>query len=245
VGYFSRALGFVGIFDRMVLQAVIPVALPSFSKSIRDGGSLQNDFVLSTTMMMGIAWPFAVVLYFLAPNFIEILYGDQWLECIPLAKIMVLGFAVNIPGYLTGTLLISAGCVRDYFRLALVVQPIRLLLLVFAVPYGLECITIAMVLGAAISTIASIYVVHLRLDLENCVFLKQVGINASVAFMCALPFFLTPYTINGNELGEKFAAMFLAILIWLFLVFKIRHPLAKELLTLVKNVRLTGGRIIK
>ena len=108
-GLYSRALGLVTMFHRLVLDAVNAVALPYFSKQSREAKDMGTSFLLAMELITGLGWAFFTGVGILAFQAIWILYGDQWGESVEPARWLALSYAISIPAGVCYSPLIAHG----------------------------------------------------------------------------------------------------------------------------------------
>ncbi|WP_294251128.1 oligosaccharide flippase family protein [Propionivibrio sp.] len=77
-GQFSRSLGLVSMFQRLIMDAVNAVALPYFAKQFRESKDYAASFIVAMELVTGLGWSFFAGICVLAYPAIHILYGDQW-----------------------------------------------------------------------------------------------------------------------------------------------------------------------
>ena len=137
VAVFSRANGLVQIFHQLVVKAVLPVCLPYFSKAVRDESSVVRGYVMGVSFFTVIGWPFLGFMALAAFPSIRIVYGDQWAESVPLAKILCVAGAVELVHYLAKEALLAHGLVKLSSRLQVLLQACHVLGLLAVIPFGL------------------------------------------------------------------------------------------------------------
>ena len=115
-GLYSRAIGLVTMFHRLVLDAVNAVALPYFSKQSRESKDLGASFLLAMELVTGLGWAFFTGVGILAYQAIWILYGDQWGEAVEPARWLALSYAISIPAGVCYSPLIARGAATEILK---------------------------------------------------------------------------------------------------------------------------------
>lgn len=137
VGMFSRAYGIVELFNRLVLRSLNLVYLPYFARSVREEGTPRSGLRTAVSYLTVVAWPFLLFMSIAAYSAIRIVYGEQWLQAVPLAQVLCLAGAIEIVYFPAKEALLSQGCVKEGNKLQIIVQALRVLGLLAAVPFGL------------------------------------------------------------------------------------------------------------
>lgn len=138
VGMFSRAAGLVEIFNRLVMRAVTPVTLPYFARSVRETGSPKRAVLHAMCLLTVVGWPFLGFLAIAAYPAIRLMYGDQWLEAVPLAPILCAAAAVELLYSQAKEAMLSVGNAKDSNTLQMLIQAMRIAGLLLVVPFGLK-----------------------------------------------------------------------------------------------------------
>lgn len=234
VGLFSRAAGLIEIFNQGVMNALWAVALPHFSKAAREGGDIRQDYLHSTSLITGLAWPFFAVLAILANPIVGVLYGPTWIDCVPLVKWICLAFLIVSPFYLFNSVLLAIGQVKTAMWIEIGTLPLQFgLYIAGAMSGNLEIVAAANV-AYALAKVAIIYIV-LKKHLHFAHHQFFAGLWRSFVVMgacsagCVLALLALPYfpVSDWIELAIGGAG---AIAGWFGGGHLIRHPLHRELL---------------
>jgi O-antigen/teichoic acid export membrane protein len=146
VGLYARAVALCQLPERAVLSALQPVILPVLAARVRDGGNLKEPYLLGLAYVSVVQWPALVCLALLADPIIRLLLGSQWLEIVPLVRIVALASLSLFPMYLTYPVLVSVGRVRDMVTASLISLPPSLLIVFGASWLGLDAVALSLFL---------------------------------------------------------------------------------------------------
>jgi O-antigen/teichoic acid export membrane protein len=144
VGLYSRAVGTVSIFSKAFLEALWGVVLPHFSKQHRAGKIDNDQYLFLVACITAVAWPFFAMLGILSEPVIQILFGDKWLESVPVLRILCLHAILIYTTVLVDQMLISSGRIRTSFRIVLTLQIITVIAVLATAAYGLTWVAMAM-----------------------------------------------------------------------------------------------------
>lgn len=89
-GSYGRALKYWEMAPQTVAPAVVTVALPTYSKVQNDRERLSRAFSLVLYFLVRALMPFVLVFAFLPESFLRII-GDQWLDAVPVLRILAAG----------------------------------------------------------------------------------------------------------------------------------------------------------
>lgn len=138
VGLFSRANGLVEVFNRLVLNVVLPVCLPYLADGVRRDGSVLPNLTRAACLLTGVGWPCLALLALAAFPAIRAMYGPQWTDAVGLAQVLCLAAAVELLHRLTDETLFSLGKAREAHRLQMAVQGLRAIGVMAVLPWGLQ-----------------------------------------------------------------------------------------------------------
>jgi len=237
VGLFSRANGLIEIFNQGVMNALWAVALPHFSQAVRDGEDLKNDFLKSTCLITGIAWPFFGVLAILAEPLVIILYGNKWIDCVPLVKWICLYFFIIAPFYLFGSILTAIGEVKKVMWIEICSLPVQFSIYIFASKSGdIAYVAMSGVFYSIVKAIIIYYVLRRHLLFKNVEFLSSLiqSFGAAVfTILCLSIIYLTDIPKEINSFQLILVGGFVATIGWLAGIYLTKHPIGIELVTLI------------
>jgi len=146
-GYFSRANGLVQMFRTLVNGAIVPLVLPYFAQLRREQGDPALAYRASVEYLTVFAWPFYAVMAVLALPTVRVLYGWQWDASVPVVQVMcIVGAAVCLTTF-AGDVMIAFGKVGQATASQLLTQPVRILAILLASPFGLVAVAVALVLA--------------------------------------------------------------------------------------------------
>jgi lipopolysaccharide exporter len=168
-------------------------------------------------------------------DILRLLFGHQWDVAAPLVPIFCLGGAIGAINSLTPAQLIATGKVAWVTRLELVVQPARLLFLVFALSHWATPAACAWAYVAAAAFGVPIYQVvrHRALPIPVATFVQTLLKSLGVALSCVAPALLVtaihPPAADGTHgLGVLIVSVGLGIPMAVVAAHLFRHPVAEE-----------------
>ncbi|WP_294255196.1 oligosaccharide flippase family protein [Propionivibrio sp.] len=174
-GQFSRSLGLVSMFQRLIMDAVNAVALPYFAKQFRESKDYAASFIVAMELVTGLGWSFFAGICVLAYPAIHILYGDQWGDAVNPTRWLAIAYAIGVPSSVCYTPLIAIGAATDSLKIT-VVSTLLFLAATF-VGATLDLVTLSQLL-----VIAAFIVAILWLRLAS----KRIGFPVKALFHCWL-----------------------------------------------------------
>ena len=236
VALFSRAGGLVEIFNRAVMGVVMPVCLPYLSREGRMGHEMAAGYLRASALVTAIGWPFLAVLAVQAPTALSIMYGDQWVQVAPVARVLCVAGALELTHVLAKELLIACGRVKQASILQMTLIALRvsgLLGLAVAGPQGgLMAAAWGLLLTALLGQWISQRAVNQGAQISTGRWLLAHRDSALLAAAAALPqFLLLPWESTEPSRLAWLAPLSAAMAIggWLAALRALKHPLLDEL----------------
>ena len=240
VGMFSRGGGFVEIFNRLVVRAVMPVCLPFFAKDVRETGTPRRGLLASIAYITGMGWPFLLCMAIAAYAAIRLMYGPQWMAAVPLAQVLCLVAAIELVYFASKEVLLSMGRASDGNYLQMSVQSMRVVSLLAAVPFGLQAACWGLVAAAAGGAVHS----HYMLARHGMVSLRELAPvlmrSAKVTVITAAPLLLMVLNWpvgEGNYIAVALVGAAACLPCWLAALRWTDHPLWQEFANLASRLR--------
>ena len=241
---FGKAQSVLNIFNQAITSAISPVVFPLFASRAREGsgqggqGGAELVYLRTISYMTALAWPFFLFLACMALPLVKVLYGTQWLGCVPLIRIMCLSSAVYSMFSMARYLFVATGQLHAQVRLDACASGIKVALLLAAAPFGLVAVAWAVVLSNVLRSwlnygclrrLSALDWRILARALRKSLLLCGVSGVAPVAALLWLP----PDTPALLALAGTALA---TLLCWLAGLFLVKHELAGELLLLQRKL---------
>lgn len=185
VGLYGRATSLSQLPDQLVVSTLSPVLLPALSQQARAGVHLKPSYLLALSHMSALQWPILLCLALLAEPAVLILYGEQWKEVAPLARIMALATLAMFPAFMTYPTLVAIGRVRDTLWMSLISLPPCAFLIFVASPFGLEAVAATQFISAPIQVFVAISFIKRRIGVSWTEIAGAVGRSAFVTLCTA------------------------------------------------------------
>lgn len=186
VGLYSRAIGLLSIFNKVVVDALQQVLLPTLSEKVRRGEDVRETYLRAMDYISVLYWPFLAILAIMADPAIRVLFGDQWVAAVPIVQILCVAWAMGFPGYLTHPLLIAFGKVRTTFALNIPLLPLTAAAVGIGSLYSLEAVALLVVAVETIAVLITFRVLRRLISVSILDVLWVTNKSAVVAALTAL-----------------------------------------------------------
>jgi O-antigen/teichoic acid export membrane protein len=149
-GIYSRSVALVGLIKRGIDAVTIAVALPGFSKLIREGSDPRPMYVSAVAISTGLTWPFLAWLIVLADPIVNILYGPRWPEVVGITRLAALTYMGIAVVCMSQPFLIAIRREAILFRIELLTQIVKAVLVCVGAHFSLIGAMAALILGSLI-----------------------------------------------------------------------------------------------
>ncbi|WP_300452760.1 lipopolysaccharide biosynthesis protein [Accumulibacter sp.] len=240
VAMFSRGYGVVELFNRSFLNAVVPVCLPYFAHDSRETGSVNNGYLKSICYLTAIGWPFLAFIGVFAYALIRILYGNQWIDSVPLSQILCLAAAIELIHYLAKEALLAEGDVRRSNALQMGLQGGRIAGLFAVIPFGLTGACVGLLVAAVFGCALCQWHLHSALGLRWRDVLRSCLPSLLITLLSVAPvavWVVFEPISEANYIRFALVGGLITVSLWLLSLRLFGHVLWAELVGLSKKLR--------
>ncbi|MBN4079060.1 oligosaccharide flippase family protein [Beggiatoa alba] len=230
VGIFGRAMGLIKLFEMAVLTAVKPVMLPLLSADQRAERDMYASYHKIVDYVIALAWPFYGVMYVLAFPLMRVLYGSQWDEAVPIAKILCGFGAISAVYYYLDELLIAMGAVSKmatfHIQLLFIVVPV----VIFVGYYGLLSIAYTLVVASIVAAILAYRIVESEVRMDWVSVTKSMGQSIGILLFSVTGPLVVVSRLGGdneNYLLVLLVGALTAMIGWIIGVIVVKHPVQR------------------
>ncbi len=233
VGLLGRAVTLCQLPDRLVISALNPLILPALADRNRRGFNLKPTYLLALAHVSALQWPALLGIALFAEPLVPLLFGSQWLEVVPLVRIMALASLVMFPAVMTYPTLVALGRIRDTLSMSLISLPPSIALVIAASPFGLEAVAATQFVTLPLQVFVAISFIKRRIDLSW----REVALAVRASLIVTLCAMTMPVLVvalqGGLRIDMPLANLLLAVMGaaagWGAGLFLSKHPLLDEL----------------
>ncbi len=135
LGLYNRSYSLMLMPLKNISRVIADVLFPSFSKIQDDPARIKQIYLKVINVVALITFPLMIGLYVLVEPFVLIVLGEQWLEIIPVIRILsILGMAQCI-GMFNGVVFLSLGKTKALFKIEAFSKSFMILMIIIGVYY--------------------------------------------------------------------------------------------------------------
>jgi len=231
VGLMSRAQNVMLLFDKLLLDALGPVLLPTLAGRLRDGREVKAVHIRMISCISATAWAFFSVLALCADPFVRLILGPQWLDAIAPIRILCIGGLFMPFSGLALQYFLALGTLRSYLPYHAAVQATKAALVAAASTISLELACLALIIEPALKGIFAQRLLeqHLGSTRKDCRHGLLGSAAASVAALAAATVAFSAIDSTAPPLLVLVACAGAALPAWLATLILTKHPLIDEL----------------
>jgi O-antigen/teichoic acid export membrane protein len=231
VGVYSRAQGLAELLNRLILKALTPIYLPYFAKAVRANGSAAPEVLRSMSYLTAVGWPFLAFVAIDADAVIHVIYGHQWTDAAPLARILCMVAALEAIYSPAKEALISVGRVHDANSLQLKSQLLRAVGAIVGVPFGIDGVCFGLLIATMSVTAMTYERLKALMTLGIAETLAALSPSLVLTVVASVPIVLTRQLTPAGRLQHLWVVLVggaFAAVAWLLWMRRTSHELWPE-----------------
>ncbi|WP_236890966.1 MOP flippase family protein [Desulfoluna limicola] len=194
LGYYTLAYQ-LAIFPLMKINPVITkVAFPIFSKIQSDNLRLQKGYCRIINIITTVSFPMMAGLFIVAPEFIDLFLGDQWLHSIIIVKILCVVGALKSLGNPVGSIILAKGKANIGFYFNIVAVTIVSVAVVIGSQWSATCVAAALLVAQVILFIFLQPIANNLINLR----LSKYMVAIKSPFVCTLVMVAVAYILKAG-----------------------------------------------
>lgn len=232
VAILGKATSSTTMFRQLIFQAIANVAEPVFAESNREGGSTKSPFLFATSCLIAISWPFFAFMALNADGIILFLFGDQWVEAVPLLQIMCVAAMISAITSFVPTYLVSVGKVGRIAKLQILFFIFGTSSILLGAMVSLQYVCFAVVADRILRACCYSWDIFkdLNASLEEFgILLIKVSVVTVFSMVAPVIIYLTPYFDSMNMVMSLSISALFSVFGWLIAVHLTKHEIGDEL----------------
>ena len=244
VGLYNRASMICLVPDRIILSGLFSIALPALAREVHAGRDLKEPYLRAISYLSVVYWPTQTMLFLLAYPAVALALGQQWLEVVPLVRLIALSTFFCVPLILTQPTLLATGAFRHYLRSTLITSPFAIVVFSAAAFVSVEAFAASYLVTLPVQAVVQQYFIRKNVavtwrDLGTACW-KSALITAASACGPLLVIALSGYRFDLSPAAFVVAGP-LGGLFWLAALVLLRHPLLEEIMKVLGRSGLDVG----
>ncbi len=184
-GLYGRAVSVTQIFDRLVLDVLGPVIMPSVAARMRAGDDLKPLYLRAVELLTAVQWPFLTSTALMADPIVHLLLGPGWDDSILLTQLLCMASLALFAACLTYPVLVTIGRVRDTLTASLISVTPSLAIIFVSSFFGLKALAASALVTSPLQATVALYFIGSRLQIRAAELLRAMRKSAVVLVVSA------------------------------------------------------------
>ncbi|MEX0338911.1 MAG: oligosaccharide flippase family protein [Arenibacterium sp.] len=237
--------GATALYDRgaripmMVRQSIFMpigrVVMPAFAQDLRAGFHIGTKIEKLVALNTVLVWPAFLVLFFIAEEFVTIVFGEDWIEVASLLPYLLLAHAISSLLPPPDQIMVPYGKVKELFVYRVIQAAFTLPTIYIAATQGLEPFLLALVGTMALSVLMFWAATSQMMQVRTWTLLQIHAKSFAIALFTASPVAVAQFRLPDSGPWTLIGSIILGAVLWAFAVSAFRHPLAGEVRRFISN----------
>ena len=188
LGYYTIAQRFILLLTKFLGGAVNKVAWPAFARLQDNPEKIRHGFYSASKLLALVVMPIFLGIYSVAEELVPLMFGSQWVQSIPILKILVFVGIIHSMNKMYDSIIVSIGRPGIWLSLRIAISISNVIGFFIALRWGLEGVALAYVIVAYAYLPVYLYTLNILVDIRA---LKYFGvlvapITAAILMACSV-----------------------------------------------------------
>jgi O-antigen/teichoic acid export membrane protein len=206
LGYYSVAYRILGVLQQLLVQTSKQVALPTFSRLQSDLAQCRQAFYQATQLTSAIAFPIFLGVSVLAPELIQILFGNQWQPAAIVLQVLALAGLFQSISFFKSSIFLAMGQPMWSLWLSGLTFVLNAIGFAIALPWGIVAVAAAFVIRGYLVFPVGQWVVSRLIHTPLLTYLQQF-----------IPALLSSFLMASSLIATRFFLQDLPILLFILI----------------------------
>lgn len=237
LGYYTIAYRILLVMTELLTSIIGQVEMPILSKLQQEPEKIRSAFYKVTQSISLISFPTFIGTAALAPELVQVLFGEQWLPSIPVMQILSFIGMVHSVSYSNGSVIMAMGKPLWKLKLNCMHAVANVLGFIIAVRWGIVAVASVYVIRSYLLTPVDLCVVRRLIGIRLTTYIFQYAAPLSGSLGMVVAIFFTKYFFNDliNIYGLLAICTLMGALTYVSLMLLIAPNLIRQMLNLVNS----------
>lgn len=203
LGYYDKSYTLMLLPISNITSVLNPVIQPLFSKFQEEKDTIALNYLKIVSFLGLVGFPLSIFLFYSSLEIVLLVFGDQWINAVPVFQIMTLSIAFQIIASSSGSIYQAANATKHLFisgalSAVTIIIGIVIAILVFK---NLESVAYSIVITFTINFFQNYFILFnfvLKTNLKS--FFKVLLVPTIISVILAIVLFLLQHRLNHNNL---------------------------------------------
>lgn len=238
LGYYTIAYRLLRLMVNVLTNTTVSVALPAFSRIQNEPDRLRKAFYKVTRLTSFISFPAFFGVVILAPEFVSVFFGDQWIQSIPVMRVLALVGILQSVSYFNGTVMMAKGKPDWRLKINFLNALLNVLGFVIAVKFGIVAVAIAVVVSNYLVMPIHLLAIRKLIKIDLTAYFRQYFTALLASGIMTLVMLGIKATIINfvSPIPVLFICGISGVLAYVLIVLLIDKEMSRQILTMVKHM---------
>jgi lipopolysaccharide exporter len=237
LGYYTMAFRVPELLIINLCYVISQALFPAYARLQDQPEALKKGFLLTLQYTSLFTVPVGVGLFFITPEFVQVVFSDRWLPAIPAMQALALYALVYSLSFNAGDIYKATGRPDILNKLSIVKLGLTIPALWVAAGYGIYAVALAQLLVNLILTLVRLGVIQRLLSLRLAELVAALRPAFTAALVMGAGIYLAQLGLSGTAPLARLIIIPIAGMLLYGLVIRLAHQdLTEQLIGLVQNI---------
>lgn len=198
LGYYAVSYRILQVLIQLLVRTTSAVSLPTFSRLKHDLARFRDAFYTVTRLTSAIAFPVFAGVAVLAPQLVEVFFGQQWLPSASLLQLLSIVGMIRSISFFKSSILIAIGEPVWTVRLKLLSVIANLIGFAIAYHWGIYAVTLAYMIQSLLLFPVGQWIISRILSIPLRTYLRQFSAPLASSLLMASIILITKYYLKDS-----------------------------------------------
>lgn len=241
LGYYSVGYRVFSILTELLTSVLSKVTLPTFARLQQDPERLRNALYQAIQLSSLITFPGFLITSVLAPELIQVVFGEKWLPSIPVMQILNLSGIAYAYFYFNGSVLMAIGRPSAKLAIDLIHAMSNIIGFTIAVRWGIVAVAAAFVIRLYLMAPVIIWIVWKYIRINVLTYLRQgaISLAGTLAMVVAILTIKYFFSSSLSTIGLLSISLIIGISVYVLSIVLIAPKLLRQIVSIVRPIKQT------
>jgi len=231
LGLYSRAYGILTLPIRNVSSVISRVLFPSLSYIQDDVDKVRNVYLKVISAIAFFTFPLMIGLFVVADKFVLYVFGEQWVEMIPIFKVFCILSLPQSFGNVISNLYMARGATGLMFKVGTALRVMLISSIILGLNWGILGVALSYTIASFISNYINHYFAGRLVNLKYTEIISTMSGIAFSSFIMGALVYISPYIFSQyfSELGVFLFQILVGLLAYTLMVHSFKLEIYLEL----------------
>ncbi|MBD2436525.1 lipopolysaccharide biosynthesis protein [Nostoc sp. FACHB-110] len=241
LGYYSVGYRVFSILTELLTSVLSKVTLPTFARLQQDPERLRNALYQAIQLSSLITFPGFLITSVLAPELIQVVFGEKWLPSVPIMQILNLSGIAYAYFYFNGSVLMAIGRPSAKLAIDLIQAMSNIIGFAIAVKWGIVAVAAAFVIRLYLMAPVIIWIVWKYIRINLLTYLRQGATSLAATLAMVVAILSIKYFLSSSlsTIGILSISLIVGISVYVLSIVLIAPKLLRQIVSIVRPIQQT------